>query len=70
MLAGCYLIVTGQATPENFVQKTADLRVDFGLSGASPDTQGRIEFVRRFATEWLRERGPMQLQYISRGKAV
>ena len=55
MLIGCYLIATGKATPENFVQQIAMRRNAAGLYGNSPDTAPQVCFVQRFGAAWLRE---------------
>ncbi len=55
MLAGCYLIATGQATPENFVDIIRALRTGAGLSGPSPDNFKQVQFAQQFAKDWLLE---------------
>jgi hypothetical protein len=48
VVVGAYLVRRGLATPDDFVEVIAALRM--GAPGTSPETEEQIEFVRRYAS--------------------
>ncbi len=48
-LVGAWLIEQGLATPENFVEVIARLRIDHPDPMPSPETSEQVDFVRRYA---------------------
>lgn len=49
-VVGCYLIRKGLATPENFVDVIRERRGPDAQSGASPENETQIQFVRDYCT--------------------